>query len=66
MPAGHIFCKDCGSILDMKTAVELDEKRKGFDDIATPLLMDEDVQEALLKAMLKKGLGKKLMEVWGK
>ena len=48
----------------MKTAVELDEKRRGFDDIATPLLMDEEVQEALLKAMLKKGLGKKLMEMW--
>jgi integrase/recombinase XerD len=65
-PKGHLFCKDCGSILDMKTAVELDEKRKGFDDIATPLLMDQDVQEALLKAMLKKGLGKKLMEIWNK
>jgi len=65
-PSGHLFCKDCGSILDIKTAVELDEKRKGFDDIATPLLMDEDVQEALLKAMLKKGLGKKLMEMWNR
>ncbi len=65
-PSGHLFCKDCGSILDIKTAVELDEKRRGFDDIATPLLMDENVQEALLKAMLKKGLGKKLMEVWNR
>jgi integrase len=65
-PREHLFCKSCGSILDIKTAVDLDEKRKGFDDIATPLLMDEDVQEALLKVMLKKGLGKKLMEAWGK
>lgn len=65
-PANHLFCRNCGSILDIRTAVELDEKRKGFDDIATPLLMDEDVQEALLKAMLKKGLGKKLMETWSK
>jgi len=65
-PNNHIFCKDCGSILDIKTAVELEDKRKGFDDIATPLLMDEDVQEAILKAMLKKGLGKKLMEAWKK
>jgi integrase len=63
-PSGHSFCKDCGSILDVGTAMQLDEKRKGFDDIATPLLMDQDVQEALLKAMLKKGLGKRLMEVW--
>ena len=63
-PSGHLFCKDCGSILDIKTAVDLDEKRRGFDDIATPLLMDEEVQEALLKAMLKKGLGKKMMSIW--
>jgi len=65
-PYGNLFCKNCGSILDIKTAVQLDEKRKGFDDIATPLLMDEEVQEALLKVMLKKGLGKKLMEMWNK
>ncbi len=65
-PRDHLFCNNCSSILDIKTATDLDEKRKGFDDIATPLLMDEDVQEALLKAMLKKGLGNKLMELWNK
>jgi integrase/recombinase XerD len=65
-PVDHLFCRNCGSILDINTAVELDEKRRGFDDIATPLLMDENVQEAILKAMLKKGLGKKLMELWNK
>lgn len=63
-PPDHLFCKNCGSILDVKTAVQLDQKRKGFDDIAAPLMMDKDVQEALLKAMLKKGLGKRLMELW--
>ena len=65
-PSEHLFCKSCGSVLDIKTAMELEEKRKGFDDIATPLLMDEEVQEAILKALLKKGLGKKLMELWNK
>ena len=65
-PAGHLFCKDCGSVLDMKTAVDLDEKRSGFDDIASSLMMDEDVQEALLKSMMKKGLGKNLMRLWEK
>jgi translation elongation factor EF-1beta len=50
--------------LDIKTAVELDDKRKGFDDIANLLFMDEDVQEVLLKSMLKKGLGNRLMELW--
>ncbi|MFC1692154.1 tyrosine-type recombinase/integrase [Candidatus Latescibacterota bacterium] len=65
-PKEHLFCKNCGSILDMKTAVELDDKRKGFDDIASSLMLEENVQEALLKAMMKKGLGKNLMELWRK
>jgi len=63
-PAGHSFCKDCGSILDIKSAMNLEDKRKGFDDIATPLLMDEGVKEAMLKAMLKNGFGEKLLETW--
>ncbi len=63
-PKENLFCKNCGSILDVTTAVELDDKRKGFDDIASSLMMEENVQEALLKAMLKKGLGNKLMELW--
>ena len=63
-PKEHLFCKNCGSILEIKTAVELDEKRKGFDYIASSLLIEENVQEALLKAMMKKGLGMKLMELW--
>lgn len=65
-PPDHLFCKGCGSILEIKTAMELDDKRRGFDDIATPLLMDEEIQEAILKAIMKKGLGKKLMDLWGK
>jgi len=65
-PSRHLFCRDCGSILDVKTAVELDEKRKGFDDIASSLFTDDEVQKALLRAMLQKGLGKSLMEAWGK
>ncbi len=65
-PSDHLFCKNCSSILDIKTAVDLDEKRRGFDDILTPLLKNKDVQEALSKAMLKEGLGKQLMELWNK
>ncbi len=52
--------------MDITTAVELDDKRKGFDDIASSLLMEENVQEALLKAMLKKGPGKQLMDLWNR
>jgi len=39
---------------------------KNFDHIADNLFENEKVQEALLQAMLKKGLGKKLMEISGK
>ena len=39
------------------------EKRKDFDDIGSELFKDKNVQEALLKSMLKKGLGKELMEL---
>ena len=35
-----------------------------FDSIASNLLTDKAVQEALLKTMMKKGLGKDLMEAW--
>jgi len=65
-PSDHLFCMECGGVLEVSTAMDLDDKRKGFDDIASPLLMDADVQEAILKAMLKKGLGKKLMDLWNR
>ena len=39
------------------------EMRGGFDDIATQLFSDENVKKALLEAILKKDLGKKLMEM---
>ena len=40
--------------------------RSGFDDIATNLFKDKKVQIAVLEAMLKKGLGKRLMEIGNK
>lgn len=41
-------------------------KRVGFDDIATKLLTDKEVQKVLLKTMLEKGLGKELMQMHNK
>lgn len=63
-PRNHLFCKNCGSVLDVKTAVELDEKRGGFDDILAELSEDENFQKALVNTMFKKGLGRKLMELY--
>ncbi len=62
-PKDHLFCKKCGGVLDVKTAVELDEKRSGFDDILAELTQEEDFQKAVVKALVKKGLGKKMMEL---
>ena len=48
----------------MKETFEKDIKdRKGYDDIANDLLSEKNIQKILLKSMLKKGLGKRLMEM---
>ena len=52
--------------MQYKKQNNIDEKRKGFDVSDSSLFLEENVQEALLKAMLKKGLRKKLMELWNK
>jgi len=65
-PTDHLFCKKCGGVLEVKTAIALDEKRGGFDNILTSLMDEETVQEALVKAAMKKGLGKKLMDLYNK
>jgi integrase len=62
-PKDHLFCKKCGGVLDVKTAMALDEKRGGFDDILANLAEDKNFQEALLGTLLKKGLGRKMMEL---
>lgn len=65
-PKDFKFCGNCTSVLDIKTAIELDEKRGGFDDIAASLYEDPGVQEALVKATIKRGLGKELMKLYRK
>lgn len=62
-PKDHLFCKKCGGVLEVKTALELDEKRSGFDDILASLFEEPSVQTALASALVKKGLGRKLMEL---
>ncbi|MBN1794252.1 MAG: tyrosine-type recombinase/integrase [Candidatus Omnitrophica bacterium] len=64
-PKDHLFCKKCGSVLDVKTAIALDEKKGGFESILADLLRkDLSLQEALIGSALKEGLGKKLMELY--
>lgn len=65
-PKDHLFCRKCGSVLDVKTAMALDEKRGGFDNMLASLMDEENVQEALVKAALKKGMGRTLMDLYTK
>jgi len=65
-PKDHLFCKKCGSVLDIKTAIALDDKRGGFEGIMSNLMDEQDVQEAMVKAAIKKGLGRKLMDLYNK
>lgn len=65
-PKEHLFCKNCGSFLDIKTAIALDDKRGGFEGVMSDLMDEQDVQEAMVKAAIRKGLGKKLMDLYNK
>lgn len=65
-PKDHIFCKHCGSVLDIKTAIELDDKKGGFEGIMSNLMDEQDVQEVMVRAAIRKGLGRKLMDLYKK
>lgn len=40
---GALFCQNCGSIMDIKTAIKLDEERTSSDDVMTELVKDSKV-----------------------
>jgi integrase len=50
-------------IIKLKNSMK---RMQNFDDIAVNLFENKKVQEALLQVMIKKGLGKKLLEISGK
>lgn len=60
-----LFCGKCSCVLDVNTAIKLDEQRKDVDEIGTDLIAkDPEFQEILLKKVIEKGLGKKLIETY--
>jgi integrase len=66
-PKDHLFCKKCGSVLDVKTAMALDTKRQGYDSMIVEMLnKNSGFQEAFVRAMLQEGKGKELMELYSK
>ena len=66
-PKDHLFCKKCGSVLDVKTAMALDTKRQGYDSMVVEMLDNNSgFQEAFVRAMLQEKKGKELMELYSK
>lgn len=66
-PKDHLFCKNCSGVLDVKTAVALDEQRVDYDSLMAQLISklenNEDTKEELIKAMFGE-FGKNLMQSW--
>ncbi|MBA7490527.1 Tyrosine recombinase XerC [subsurface metagenome] len=58
-----LFCQKCSKVLDVKTAIELDEKRKSSDDIITALVKNPKSLKKLAEILSELDLGKKLMEI---
>lgn len=58
-----LFCQKCSKILDVKTAIELDEKRKSSDEIITALAKSPKSLKKLAEILSELGLAKKLMEI---
>lgn len=52
------FCIRCGAVLDLETAIAMEDKMKGLDEKLSSLLDDKDV-----KSLLKKKLKQKIMKV---
>jgi integrase len=50
------FCMRCGSVLDLETAVVLQDEIKNVDEKLSTLLQDEDVQKLLVKKMIQLGI----------
>lgn len=50
------FCMRCGAILDVQTAVAMQDEIKSLDEKFSTLLQEEDVQRLLLKKMMELGI----------
>ena len=58
------FCKSCGSPLDMKTALEVEEKRKAYDEIISEVLAkNPEISRLIVQKAIEMGLERKLKEM---
>lgn len=61
------FCTRCGGVLDIQTAMEVEERQKqeievrnNSDELMNALIKDPQIQELLIKKVMEMGLGNKL------
>ena len=57
-----LFCQKCSSILDVNTALELDEERRKGDEVLAELFKDPEMQKAIVKKIIDMGLKDKLLK----
>ena len=48
-PKDYRFCGKCGNILDVQTAIALDQEREKYDDVMDRLMQDKEYREITLK-----------------
>jgi len=54
---GSKFCNACGYPLDIKTVMEIEEKRKAWDEKMSLVVKDPEVQEIIVKKLNEIGIG---------
>jgi len=60
---GAMFCTQCGFTLDVKTAIDLNEKQNKTTEILDEVMEDPDVRKAIAKKMIDLGLREKVLGV---
>lgn len=54
-PKDALFCYKCSNILDVKTAIKLDEERRKMDDVMNAIVKDKDGLRMLAKMIIERG-----------
>ena len=57
-----LFCQKCSQILDLSTAIQLDEQRSAGDDVIAEILKHPKVQEAFKEKSRDSNFRKKMLE----
>ncbi len=57
------FCGKCGNVIDTKTSIELDEKRKAYDYVVASVMKNPKLRRKFVEDALKLGVEKKFQEM---